>query len=209
MIQAGNDVALTRINPRADSSRIVFEQLAGGPLPRWAEFSAHVQSRRVEAGGAIFMQGIPHRFVYVVRSGLLKNVYTREDGEAWIKSFSCEGRFFASIAALQPGGLTSFSAVALEDCALERIPFEILEQFAETDLLWANTLRRAVMLFASRKEARERELLVLDAEDRYRQFAEENPDLGRRITQKDLAAYLGVTPVGLNRIIRRVRGAGG
>jgi CRP-like cAMP-binding protein len=33
----------------------------------------------------------------------------------------------------------------------------------------------------------------------------EQPDIEGRITQKDLAAYIGVTPVGLNRIVRRVK----
>jgi len=61
------------------------------------------------------------------------------------------------------------------------------------------------MIFAERKEARERELLTLRPEDRYRCFVANSPSLEARITQKELAAYLGVTPVGLNRIVKRVR----
>lgn len=49
----------------------------------------------------------------------------------------------------------------------------------------------------------------MSAEARYRSFLETYPDLAMRIPQKDLARHLGVTPVGLNRIVRRVRETGG
>jgi hypothetical protein len=52
---------------------------------------------------------------------------------------------------------------------------------------------------------RERDLLMLTAEQLYRQFVAASPDLLTRIAQKDLAAFLGVTAVGLNRIVKRVR----
>lgn len=55
---------------------------------------------------------------------------------------------------------------------------------------------------------RERELLTLAPRDRYLQFHQDRPGLEGRIPQKDLARYLGVTPVGLNRIIGRLRREG-
>ena len=197
--------ALTRVNAASAATRSLFERLAGGPLPHWTEFATQVQPRSVEAGGTIFMQGAEHPYVYVVRRGLVKNVYLRDTGDAWIKSFSSEGGFFASVAALKPGGRTSFSAMCIEDSELERIPFKAIEPLADNDLAWSTVLRRALAIFADRKEQRERELLTLNPEDRYRAVLAGQPDIEGRITQKDLAAYIGITPVGLNRIVRRVK----
>ena len=197
--------ALTRVNAASAATRSLFERLAGGPLPHWTEFATQVQPRSVEAGGTIFMQGAEHPYVYVVRRGLVKNVYLRDTGDAWIKSFSSEGGFFASMAALKPGGRTSFTAMCIEDSELERIPFKAIEPLADSDLAWSTVLRRALAIFADRKEQRERELLTLDPEDRYRAVLAGQPDIEGRITQKDLAAYIGITPVGLNRIVRRVK----
>ena len=42
-------------------------------------------------------------------------------------------------------------------------------------------------------------------EERYRQFLEDHDDLVGVVPQKDIARYLGVTPVGLSRIATRVR----
>jgi CRP-like cAMP-binding protein len=197
--------ALTQVKPNAVATQFLFEKLAGGPLPRWCDFALAVHSRKLESGETVFLEGVEHPYVYVVRRGLVKNVYQRDSGEAWIKSFNSEGHFFASVTALRPGGQTSFCSVAVGSCELECIPWAVIDRFADDDLAWSVVLRRALMIFAERKEQRERELLTLNAEDRYQALIAQNPHLKHHITQKDLAAYIGVTPVGLSRILRRLR----
>ena len=187
----------------------LFTAAAGGELPGWDEAERAMAAVQVEAGGTVFAQAAEHPCVYAVRAGLLKLCYLGEDGTEWIKSFAHEGRFFASIAALQPGGRTSFGVVALEPCVLERIDHRVLLGLARRHLAWAHALHQLAMVFAARKEARERELLTLSAEARYRAFCAAEPLLARRIPQKDLARHLGLTPVGLNRIAMRVRRGGG
>ncbi len=50
------------------------------------------------------------------------------------------------------------------------------------------------------KEKRERELLLLDAEERYNIFKNEFPGLESRIRQHLIASYLGISPVSLSRL---------
>jgi CRP-like cAMP-binding protein len=159
----------------------------------------------VAGGSTVFAQGEEHPFVYVIRSGMTKNEYLCENGHVRIKSFSREGDFFASMSALRRGGLTSFSAVAIESCELDQLPFAQIEAFAQSELRWAHMLLHAFAWVAQRNEHRERDLLMNSPEDRYLAFTRTAPDIERRVTQKDLAAYLGMTPVGLNRIVQRVR----
>ncbi len=195
------------------TERTVFRELmqsaAGTELPHWPRVADALMVRTVEAGGTVFLQGVEHPFVYAVKTGLLKLCYSSEDGTEWIKSFASEGRFFASIAALQPSGRTSFMVTAIEDSVLERLDYRLLGDLAQKHLAWSHALHAMTLVFAARKEARERELLTLDAQDRYLAFCEAHPNLSRRIPQKDLARHLGVTPVGLNRIIMRLRRLGG
>lgn len=197
--------ALTRINQPVSAARTLFGRLAGGAVPSWERIEAEIVVRRIDAGGTVFMQDAEHPFVYVVRAGLIKNVYFSVDGEDWIKSFCEEGLFFASIAALEPEGRTSFAAIAVEPTVVERLPYASLEQLADQDLTWARILRRALLIFGERKEKRERELLTLKPEQRYRAFIAGAPGFEQRIPQRDLARHLGLTPVGLNRIVQRVR----
>ena len=61
-----------------------------------------------------------------------------------------------------------------------------------------------LLSYGMKKETREFELLCLTAEDRYRRLVSSHPTLFARVTQNDVARYLGITPVGLSRIKRRV-----
>ncbi|MDT8991963.1 Crp/Fnr family transcriptional regulator [Curvibacter sp. APW13] len=203
--------SLTAVNrPSAlfDVLRPLLESAAGGPLPQWQQAVVPaLQVRTVEAGGSVFLQDVHHPYAYGVRSGLVKLCYYSDDGNEWIKSFAEEGRFFASIAALQPQGRTSFMVTAVEPCVLEQVDYRVLSALAAQHLPWARALHALTMVFAARKEQRERELLTLAPLERYVAFRDAYPALERRIPQKDLARHLGLTPVGLNRIVARVRQA--
>lgn len=185
---------------------LLTQAAAGQALPDWHRVAHTLTLHHVQAGGTVFLQQeAQHPYVYAVRSGLLKLCYLAEDGTEWVKSFASEGRFFASIAALQPGGRTSFMVTAIEDTLLERLDHRLLDDLARQHLAWSRALQALTLVFAARKEARERDLLTLSAEDRYRAFRAAEPALAPRIPQKDLARHLGVTPVGLNRIVMRLR----
>ncbi|AOW14125.1 hypothetical protein LPB72_09290 [Hydrogenophaga crassostreae] len=200
--------SLTEVNrpPAASGAwQRLLESAAGGPLPDWDQLAPHIALKALPAGATVFDQGTKHPYIYAVREGLIKLSYIDDNGGEWVKSFASEGRFFASIAALQADGRTSFMSTAIEASQLERLPYRILNELASRHLAWARAVQQMTMLFASRKEARERDLLTLTPEGRYRAFLADNPAMEKRIAQKDLARYLGLTPVGLNRIVTRVR----
>src|SRR3954467_2521003 len=114
MMPSRGKSALTEVKRSPLATRDLFERLAGGPLAGWDAFAREVGTRHLAPGGTVFMQGAEHGYAYVVAQGLIKNVYVSDSGEEWIKSFSQEGQFFGSMAAFEPGGRTSFAAVAIE-----------------------------------------------------------------------------------------------
>jgi CRP-like cAMP-binding protein len=152
-------------------------------------------------------QGEPACFVFVVRSGLLKQQYVGEDGTERIKSFTAAGDLFACVDALE-GRAASFGSVAIEPSVVERIDFRVVDRLARTSLPWQTALRIAFQQLALRKIGRERDLLLHGPRELYSQLARAHPEWVERIPQKDLAAYLGVTPVGLNRIVQDHRRTG-
>lgn len=186
----------------------VLEHLAGGPLPEWAAFAAQVQPRPVAAGETLFASDVPWPWLCVVQRGLFKLVYLRADGGERIKSFIAEGGFFASLAALAPGGRTGFAAVALEASVVEPLSYPQILELGERHLAWQKALRAGIQHYGTRKEKRERELLMLSPEQRYRLFLREEPQLAARVAQQDIALYLGITPVALSRIRGRMARVG-
>ncbi len=186
-------------------AKTILERLADGPLPEWPVVETAIRARDLSPGDYVFRSGESYPFVQFVGKGLIKLVYETYDGSAWIKAFAEEGRFFASLAGLAPGGRTSFSALAVCPTEIEAVPYRVLQDLGDRHTSWQRTLRRAFEIYGFRKEERERDLLTLSAEERYMRFVLDCPHIAAQIRDKDIAAYIRVTPVALSRIKARMR----
>ena len=165
----------------------------------------HGTPRRIESGDHILRQGDECSDVFFIRSGILKAYYIGADGKEHIKSFQPEGSIISSLVALTDNEPATFSLVALEPGEIVALPYATLLQAAERDIGLANALINFLSAYGRRKERREYELLCLAPEDRYTKMLMETPSLAERISQADLAAYIGVTPQALSRIKRRIK----
>ena len=94
--------------------------------------------------------------------------------------------------------------LALMDSELLVIRFRDFEALFDRHACWERVGRKIAEGMFISKERRERELLMLSAEERYRLFLGRYKHLEKRIPQYQIAAYLGITPVALSRIRRRL-----
>lgn len=191
--------------PASLAAQRILESIAGCVLEEWQIVQAACERVALVPRERLFRVGESAAFVYFVRAGLVKLVYTTRRGEEWIKNFSYENTFFASIRALQPQGRATFDVVAIEPTEIERIPYAVLLSLADRYLTWQSALRRGLELYGAKKEQREHDLLTLSATERYARFLAESSSIAHRVPQHDLARYLGVTPVALSRIRKRLR----
>lgn len=153
----------------------------------------------------VFRQGERNDFLYFIQAGLLKAFYVTTSGKERIKSFLMEGDVIGNLSALMSGDGCSFTLTCLEPSSLIRVRFSELLNRAEDDSLVANQLVRLLAGLAAKKERREYEFLCLSAEERYETLMDTAPELLKRVTQNDIARYLGITPVALSRIRSRIR----
>jgi CRP-like cAMP-binding protein len=173
-------------------------------LPDLPRIVQHVRVATLRAREPAFTEGEQCPRVFIVRVGLLKQFYTDEHGSEWIKSFTGEGDLFGCPIALT-GGPTTFASVAIEPSEVESIEWAVIDRLASEHIAWLRLVSLGFQRLAELKVRRERDLLMLSPEQLYRQFLTECPQLAARVPQKELAGFLGVTPVGLNRIVQRVR----
>ena len=159
-----------------------------------------------EKGEHVFMQGEKNQSFYYVKSGLLKAYYSSEEGKESIKSFIFPENIIGSLATTFSNNHNSFSLICLESTHLVRISLSIILEYTRKDLRIANDIIELLLQLAMKKEMREFDLLTLSAENRYRKLINEQATLLSKVTQNDLASYLGITPVGLSRIKKRVEG---
>lgn len=156
-----------------------------------------------EKGEHVFMQGDSDKSLYFVQSGLLKAYYISEEGKESVKSFLLPDSIIGSLTSAYAEENCSFSLFCLEPTTLKKLPFQILYEYGKKDLDVANHLIEVLLQLAMKKEKREYEFLCLSAEERFCMLEKTNPVLLEKVTQNDLARYLGITPVGLSRIKKR------
>ena len=152
----------------------------------------------------IFMQGESDDNFYLLQVGLLKAYYVSEDGKESIKSFIVPDNAIGSLTSVYEKKKTSFNLVVLQDSQLIKIKFERILQATTQSHDIAQRVIELLLSLSMKKERREYELLSMSAEDRYLQLCTTEPRLIETVAQNDIARYIGITPVALSRIKKRL-----
>lgn len=147
---------------------------------------------------------IPRKFGFVI-SGLFRYVYASEKGHEFTKGFMPENNFISSYSAMVTQTPSPYLVEALERSSILSVTYQDWNKLTKINPGWRELLLVLLEKGYMVKEKRERELLLYDAETRYRIFLEEHPRLETRIKQHMIASYLGITPIALSRIRKRMK----
>jgi CRP-like cAMP-binding protein len=140
----------------------------------------------------------------VVISGLVREYYVLADGTERTRAFALEKDAFGSLAdALLKRPARVFVRAETATRAV-RFSWQTIEQLAQSSLEWERLKARVIERLYLRKSAREYELLALDAMERYQALLAQHPRLVAQVAQQHIASYLGITPVHLSRLRRRL-----
>lgn len=142
---------------------------------------------------------VPGKIAFVY-AGLFRYVYVNEKGNEFTKGIITENTFISSYSAMILNKPSYFSIEALEDAELLEIVWTDFKHLMDTDFFWISFLMRFLEKGYIIKEKRERDLLLLDAETRYKNFLIEFPGVDQRVKQSVVASYLGIKPETLSRI---------
>lgn len=145
----------------------------------------------------------PRRFGFL-KKGLVRYVYIGDHGREYTKAFLAENSFVSSYTAMKSGTPSPFSIQALIQTEIIAVDYERWKKLVQNNEAWNKILIALLEKGYSIKEKRERELLLLDAECRYRIFREEFQHLEADIKQHLIASYIGITPIALSRIRRKM-----
>ncbi len=166
---------------------------------------------------ALIIRQIPKKFdiveigkisreVYFINKGCLQLFYNK-DGEDATIFLATENMFlgtFTSFLTQQPSleGLRS-----LEDCELLVLPKSALENLYETMPKMNLIIRKILEQRFLSAQSIVTSFVLNKPEERYLQMLEKRPELFQRVPQHILATFLGITPVSLSRIRKRILGA--
>jgi CRP-like cAMP-binding protein len=156
--------------------------------------------KHVKKGQFLIHAGDSCESIYYCEEGLFRMFYENEEGSEHIKSFVTAGKFFTDYRSLLTAEPAFLSIQALEDSRVSFFSKAVIQLLYERHACWERFGRKlAEELFIS-KSRKERELVELTAEERYRLFKKQYPDLESRVPQHQIAAFLAINPVSLSRI---------
>lgn len=142
--------------------------------------------------------------IFYIKKGILRSFYLTDTGEDKTIFFRWEGQMAAVPECIFDNKPTRQIWQALEDCELLEIDFDLVEKMSENNYSLVKTRMGFAqkMLLESLKRV---ESFVLDKpEERYQKLIVQKPEINKRVADKYIASFIGVTPVSLSRIRKRL-----
>lgn len=142
-------------------------------------------------------------FDFVVR-GCLRLYKVGDDGVYHILQFAIENHWVSDLTSFHRKTSSTMNIDALEDTVVLRIRYEDLIDLYMVAPKFDRIFRVLLENHFMQQQERIGQLFSSTAEERYQSFLETYPHLQNRLSQVQIAAYLGVTPEFLSRIRSRL-----
>lgn len=163
-----------------------------------------LSTKEIRKNTVLLKTGDLSRHIYFVSKGCLRMYNTDDKGQQHVVSFSPEGWWAVDLSSFHTRNPAIYTIDALEDTEVLFLSNESLEALYEKVPKFERFFRiffaNGLVLYQRRMT----EIISQPAEERYLQFRKRYPGLEQRIAQKHIAAYLGITPVFLSMLRKRL-----
>src|SRR5438046_1168016 len=190
-------------HPERNSIRLQLRQnliLQGISAPQWTELEPLLAVADYRKGDPLVRQGDEEMEQFFIVDGMLKRVVSNPQGREMILRFAAETEMDTSYAAWRRRPPVPLSIVAVTKVRTAELPMPLWAEFIERHPEIKLRFEYEVMKLMSEVMAHSITLHLLDAPGRLSRFQRKHPELDGRIPQKELAAYLNLTPETLSRL---------
>lgn len=164
------------------------------------ELIPHTTRLALDKGEVVLKAGETARLTGFVLHGGLREYYVLEDGTERTKGFNMAGEFSGSLSDLLSGQPSRVWITAEAPSVVAITPWRTFDELTRQRPAWLLFARRMAEALYLLKTEREFELLTMDAAQRLARAQARWPALASVYSQKDIASYIGVTPVHLSRL---------
>lgn len=159
---------------------------------------------KVKRKAYLMQAGEITKYEYFITKGCLKVYTLDEEGAPHISMFAVEDYWTGDMASYITKQPSRYFIKATEDSELlgiSRANYDLLfQEIPKFERFYRILYQRSLISYIRRTNYG----ISLTAEERYIEFKKKYPKIVNRITQKDLAAYIGITPEFMSKIISKV-----
>ena len=159
-----------------------------------ARFTSLLSYREVKKKESLVREGELCRNISYVQSGVLRAYYLDKEGNENIIMFAINDWWVTDIYSFATGNPAVMHIDALENSEIFQLSKNDLETLFREVPGFERFFRIIMQNSYIREQLRSIQNLSLSAEERYLNFTQKYPDFMQRISQKQIASYLGITP---------------
>lgn len=191
-----------------DNLRSMLESLVPLSEEEWALLGGAFTERVVDSKTVITSEGEIEKEIYFISSGLARLFYRTKDNDQITAFIFCENMFASCLESFIRQQPSTQNLETLEKCSLLVLTKDKLDGLYE-QVPQTHVIMRKVMeaRFVASQQLLSSYILA-GPQERYELFAHHYPHLVQRVPLYILATFLGITPVSLSRIRRRIAQSG-
>lgn len=188
----------------AASMRRLIEQFTPLTEDEWQMMQSLLSERTIRKHECMIREGMMGRELGYILEGEMRHYYTHAE-EQRTTYFYFENAFVGPYMSCVTGQPSRLTIEALSDTRLLVFPYEGFKELFQRSHTWERFGRKLAEYLAIGLEDRMVGLLTLSPEERYKDLLGSNKrKILERIPQQHIANYLGITPVSLSRIRKRL-----
>lgn len=169
-------------------------------------FLSLLQPKKLKRKEFLLKQGDVCKTENFIVKGCVRTYTIDENGFEHILMFGVEDWWVGDLYSFLTQSPSDYSIDALEDTELLQITKPNLDLLYQKVPKFERFFRLIIQNAFIAQQRRINQYLSLSAEDRYLEFIQKYPQLEQRVSQKQISAYLGITPVFLSMLRRKLSG---
>jgi len=185
-----------------DKLKKAFDAFSLSSAEDWSDYDEYCEEKNYPKGTIIKKPNTCGKYFYFIIEGSI-GVFLWNSDNYICTGFAFENNFFGDYVSILTGDPSPIEIIALEDTKVLRISRNDYLKLGETPD-GNQFLRIAAEATLINLQQHQIDLLSKTAEQRYKEMLTNKPILVKRVVQKHLASYLGVTPQSLSRIRKHI-----
>lgn len=174
-------------------------------LSDFERYGLRGEVKHFKRGEYLISQGKAAPNIYFLVTGLVRYVSISSEGKEFTQSFSSAPGIAGSTRAMVSQTPALFGIEVLDDVLCLQFDWQHFYQTMKSKTGFLEAYSHLLEQMFAKKEAREYYLLQQTAEQRYLEFVDENPGLHDLVPLKVVASYIGITPIALSRIRKKLK----
>jgi CRP-like cAMP-binding protein len=175
-----------------------FDPYFEAPVEAWKQFASLCEPVNFKKNEIIKQAGDTENYGYFILEGS-GGIFVWKENNYVCLDIMLENTFFGDYMSLITGNSSPLETISIEHSEMLRISKKHIQLLKQSGMGQLIFLMSAESSFVE-KQQQQIDLLLKTAEERYSELFTKEPELIKRIPQKYIASYLGITTQSLSRI---------